>query len=199
MVLNDRLVMMLKAPRAGWVKTRLAAALGPDGAVAAYRELVTAVQRNLAAWPEVELRHAPDDAGAELIEWLQPGWSLAPQGGGDLGTRLTRTFVEHFAQGARRVVVIGADCPEVTAEDIAAALDALKVCDVVLGPALDGGYWLVGLRAPQPGLFQEIAWSTTEVLAQTEAKARAAGLSVRRLRALSDVDTFEDWQRWRGE
>ena len=124
---------------------------------------------------------------------------MAPQGGGDLGTRLTRTFAEHFAQGAERVVVIGADCPELTAADIAAALDALKVCDVVLGPALDGGYWLVGLRAPQPGLFREIAWSTTEVLAQTEAKARAAGLSVRRLRALSDVDTFDDWQRWRGE
>jgi len=199
MVLKDRLVVLLKAPRPGWVKTRLAAALGPDGAVAAYRELVAAIRRNLADWPGVELRHAPDDAGAELAEWLQPGWSLAPQGGGDLGARLTRTFAEHFSQGAERVVVIGADCPEVTVEDIAAALDALKVCDVVLGPAQDGGYWLVGLRAPQPDLFREIAWSTAEVLAQTEAKARVGGLGVRRLRALSDVDTWADWQRWRGD
>ena len=196
-VLPDRLIILLKAPRPGWVKTRLAAALGPEGAVAAYRQLVDVLRQNLAAWPGVELRHAPDNAGAELAEWLQPGWSLAPQGDGDLGERLTRTFAEHFARGARRVVVIGADCPEVTREDITAALDALDGGDVVLGPALDGGYWLVGLRAPRPELFEGIDWSTSEVMAQTEAKALAAGLQVARLRTLSDIDTLDDWHRWR--
>lgn len=196
MAVADQLVVLLKAPRPGLVKTRLAARLGVDEATRAYRCLVEGVLKNVSGLPGVELRYAPDEAAAELSEWQRPGWTLAPQGDGDFGARLVRAFEENFAAGARRVVVIGADCPYVGMADLAAAFAALAAADVVLGPAVDGGYWLIGLHAPQPGLFRDIAWSTAAVLAQTERRATSASLTVARLRTLSDVDTEADWLRW---
>ena len=196
MVGRNRLVILLKAPLPGFVKTRLAAVLGVDAATAAYRVLAENLFRNLGDHPDVELRYAPDDAAAELRAWQRPRWKLAPQGEGDLGERLNRTFVDHFSHGARKVVAIGADCPEVTRDDVEAAFAALDAADVVLGPASDGGYWLIGLRASRPWLFRGIRWSTASVLAETVAKAADSGLSVARLRVLSDVDTVEDWREW---
>lgn len=193
---GERLILFLKAPRPGFVKTRLASALGPEAACAAHRRLLEELLPRLANLPEVELRFAPDDARPEIAPWLRPGWTAVPQGSGDLGARLTRATREAFAAGAARVVVIGSDCPRVTADDIQSAWAALGEHDVVLGPAKDGGYWLVALRRPEPRLFEDITWSTGAVLAQTQTQARAAGLSVKLLRELSDVDTPEDWQRF---
>jgi glycosyltransferase A (GT-A) superfamily protein (DUF2064 family) len=109
---------------------------------------------------------------------------------------LERCFRDAFAAGHDRVVVIGSDCPYLTAADIHDAWVALEGCDLVLGPALDGGYWLIGLAAPQPGLFRGIAWSTSTVLAQTREKAAGSGLRVHDLRILSDVDTETDWRKY---
>ena len=191
-----RLIIFVKAPRAGFVKTRLAAALGPHGALAAYRALVERVLEELSPLLDVELRFTPDDAASEISTWLRPGWRTAPQGEDDLGARMSRAFAEAFASGATRVVLIGSDCPHVTTRDIAATVAALDDHDAVLGPAEDGGYWLVALRAPAPGLFGQIAWSTEDVLAQTLARAQSLGLRVHLLRTLPDVDTVEDWQRY---
>lgn len=193
---DERLILFLKAPRPGYVKTRLASALGAEAACAAYRRLVETLLPRLAGIDDVELRFSPDDACAEIAPWLQRGWTAAPQGPGELGARLARATREAFAAGAKRVAVIGSDCPRVTAEDIASAWGALARDDVVLGPAVDGGYWLVAMRRPEPRLFSDIAWSTGVVLEQTLAQARAAGLSVKLLRELPDVDTPEDWQRF---
>ena len=191
-----RLIVLVKAPRAGFVKTRLAAALGPHGALTAYRALVERVLGELSPLRDVELRFAPDDAAAEISTWLRPGWNATPQGEGDLGARMQRAFADAFASGATRVVLIGSDCPHVTTGDIAAAAAALAKHDVVLGPAEDGGYWLVALRAAAPGLFEHMEWSTGGVLAQTLARAQSLGLRVHLLRMLPDVDTVEDWQRY---
>jgi len=193
----QKLVIFLKAPRRGTVKTRLAAALGPEAALAAYRELVERILSQLRELPPVELRFTPDDAREEIQPRLAPGWSAASQGPGDLGTRLTRAFADAFAAGAGRVVVIGSDCPEVTAADIREAWTALGSHDLVLGPAHDGGYWLVGLRRPAPELFADISWSTASVFEETLARARSQGLGVRLLRTLRDVDTPEDWEHYR--
>lgn len=193
---NTRAIIFVKAPRAGFVKTRLATALGPHGALAAYRALVERLLEQLTPLRDVELRHAPDDAAPEIAAWLRPGWRTSTQGDGGLGARMCRAFVEAFASGAQRVVLIGSDCPHVTTGDIAAAADALDDHDVALGPAEDGGYWLVALRAPAPGLFEQIEWSTEGVLAQTLARAQALGLRVHLLRVLPDVDTAEDWRRY---
>src|SRR5262249_24760372 len=122
--------------------------------------------------------------------------SSHPQGPGDLGERLSRAFRDAFASGARRVVVIGSDCPDVTPADIHAAWAALEAHDVVLGPAIDGGYWLIGLQALHEPLFRGVRWSTSTVLTQTLALCHQQGLRVHRLRELSDVDTEEDWRRF---
>ena len=96
-----------------------------------------------------------------------------------------------------RVVIIGSDCPEVTTGDIRAAWRELRTHDVVLGPATDGGYWLIGLRQTRPELFAGIAWSSETVLAETLRRAKSAGLHIQLLRILADVDTAEDWEAYR--
>jgi len=194
--LIDPLIVLLKAPRPGQVKTRLAHTLGGEAACAAYRRLVGRLLDGIGGIEAVQLRFAPDDAGDEIRPWLRPGWTMAGQGTGDLGNRLARSFQEAFAAGAQRVVVIGADCPEISATDIQAARDALARCDLVLGPAADGGYWLIALRVMERRLFEEIAWSTSVVLQQTLKRARIAGLTFEFLRELHDVDTEADWRRF---
>jgi len=192
---DSRLIVLLRAPRLGTVKTRLAAVLGPDAALAAYRQLLGATLRSVATLPDVELRCTPDDAAAEVRALALPGWTVNPQGGGSLGERLHRAFADGFAGGAERLAVIGSDCPDLTAVDIQSAWDALDQHDVVLGPATDGGYWLIALSAPQPALFEAIDWGGPTVLQQTLDRAAGNHLRVHRLRALSDVDTVEDWKR----
>ena len=194
---SKRLVVFVKAPRSGRVKTRLAHSIGADAACGVYQELVAAVLDRIATIPFVELRFAPDDALDEIKPWGRPGWKFAAQGEGDLGARLCRAFDDHFASGAERVVVIGSDCPEMSDRDICNAWDALADHDVVLGPALDGGYWLVGLRSSQPNLFCGISWSSSAVLDETLTLARREGLGIHLLRTLRDVDTQDDLQYWR--
>ncbi len=191
-----RVIVFLKAPRPGLVKTRLAAELDEAAAAAIDVVLIHRTLAALARCEDVELRFTPDDAQAEIEHWRRPVWILNSQGPGDLGQRLERAFAEAFAAGAARVLAVGTDCPGLTPEDIAGAFAALAGNEVVLGPAEDGGYWLIGLRQPAPELFQDIPWSTGEVFATTEARARAAGKSVAVLRRQLDVDTLEDWRRW---
>lgn len=193
---RSQLIVFLKAPRPGQVKTRLASTLGYAAAVNIYRRLVEHVLHRIGSFPEVTLCFAPDDGGDECRQWQRPSWRLLPQGEGHLGRRLERAFADAFAGGARRVVVIGSDCPELTSEDIERAWSRLARHDVVLGPARDGGYWLMGLRAPCPALFRGIPWSTARVLAATLARCRRAGLRVELLQELSDVDTEADWRRF---
>ncbi len=191
------MVVFLKAPRSGLVKTRLARDLGNAGAVAAYREIVDHLLVEIRDVQDLELRFTPDDAEPEISHWLNMEWLAAPQGDGDLGRRLERAIAQHCAAGARKVVIIGADCPEITLTDIADAFDALERADLVLGPATDGGYWLIGLRNPQPDLFHGMPWSSEILLNRTREKARHLQLRVAELRTLTDIDTLEDWRRWK--
>ena len=178
------------------MKTRLAADVGPTAALYAYERLVEMLLGRLAPLQGVELRFTPDDADGEVTRWLHDGWNSQAQGPGNLGERLCRAFGDAFESGARRVIVIGSDCPDVTPSDIEAAWAALEIHDVALGPATDGGYWLVGLRALDEAVFRGIHWSTSAVLEETLAICQQRGLSVHRLRELSDVDTADDWHRF---
>jgi len=195
-VLQNKLIIFVKAPRPGTVKTRLAQALGAEAACAAYGQLVQKLLGQLSPLKRVQLRFTPDDAREEIKPWQAAGWELQPQGKGDLGRRLQTAFEQAFMEGAGRVVVIGSDCPAVTTDDIRMAWDALQRDDVVLGPARDGGYWLIGLHKEHPELFEDISWSTDAVLEETLLRARTAGLKVRRLRQLSDVDTISSWKEF---
>jgi rSAM/selenodomain-associated transferase 1 len=192
---SDRtLVVFLKQPRPGAVKTRLAAAVGPEAAAQLYRALAEGVlEATTPGSGEYErlVFFDPPEARRALREWL-PGVSLRAQAPGDLSERLADAFARAFGRGATRVAIVGSDVPGVTREAVLGALDALSEADLVLGPAHDGGYYLIALRAPHPELVQGVDWSTPAVLRQTLERAAAARLVVRQLAPLRDVDTLED-------
>lgn len=192
--MRERLIIFVKAPRPGLVKTRLG--LGPDGQCAAYRQLVELILEEMRGFVGVEVRFAPADAEHEIRIWVRRGWAALPQAEGDLGARMQGAFAQAFAAGGERVVIIGSDCPFMTAADIRAAWETLKGSDLVLGPAEDGGYWLIGLRKNQPELFRDMAWSSPKVFSETMARAKTLGLKTSLLRTLNDVDTQEDWERF---
>lgn len=189
------LVAMLKAPRVGLVKTRLARELGTIAAVDIYRRLV---EHQLQAVPDtwrVEIHFSPADAADEMRAWLGAAPTYFSQSGEDLGTRLMAASASAFARGAPAVVIIGGDCPALDCGTLQAAASGLQRADVVLGPADDGGYYLIGLRCPQPYLFAEVPWSTAGVFAATMARVSAAGLSWATLSVKEDVDDLASWRR----
>jgi uncharacterized protein len=190
---DTQIIVFVKAPREGAVKTRLARAVGDPAARDIYTTLVSNVLNTLRRFPRVQLRFSPDDAFDEIRSWLEPTWEARPQGPGDLGARLFRAFSNAFTAGAAKTIIIGSDCPELTMDDLEEAAGALDTHDLVLGPATDGGYWLIGLTMPEKSLFEGISWSTENVLSQTVSLANAMDLRVHRLRTLSDIDTLDDW------
>jgi rSAM/selenodomain-associated transferase 1 len=194
---GDLLLVFAKAPRPGAVKTRLAEAVGAETAAQLYRLLAEReLQHTRPAAGEYQrvVLFTPADAAEEMAHWL-PGEALRPQTGGDLGERMASAFAEAFAVGARRVVLIGTDVPWLSRESVADALRRLDEVELVLGPADDGGYYLIGLSRPMPGLFRGIAWSTPSVLGATVDRASALGLSVQLLEPLPDIDVLEDLRR----
>jgi rSAM/selenodomain-associated transferase 1 len=192
----DRLIVFLKSPSHGEVKTRLASQLDHDAAAAIYRVLINKTLRALFHETEVELRFSPDDAWDDIQPWLRDTWHAHPQGNGDLGTRLERAAEVAFSGGASRVVIIGTDCPALEARDLHLAWNALATHDLVVGPSMDGGYWLIGTQVWPSGIFRDIPWSTSDVLATTLQRAAEHRFRVHQLRPLLDIDTLQDWRRW---
>ena len=198
--MGPRLVIFSRYPEAGRSKTRMIPALGPEGAADLQRQLTEWTLFTASRWqqrsPQAELQIATSSGNLEDWEtWLGEAW-FQPQGDGDLGDRLTQTFQEAAQSGCDRTVIIGSDCPQITPQHLDAAFAALQQADVVIGPANDGGYWLIGLRQPQPILFQNIDWGSDRVLGQTLAAIEAAGLTVAQLECLSDLDRPEDLPLW---
>lgn len=191
-----RVIVFLRAPELGRVKTRLAATVGPNQALVIYCELLDITLTTLRAHPKVEVRVTPDAAATGGEPLLQPSWCRKPQGDGNLGERLERAVQAAFATEPTPVVLIGCDCPELTHDDLIEAGRLLATRDVVFGPATDGGYWLIGLKRPEPELFRGISWGTSRVLDQSLDIAQRLGLNWGLLRELDDIDTEADWQAW---
>ena len=198
---GDVLLVFVKEPRPGAVKSRLAAAIGPDRAARVYKAIAEEEIRRTAPRDDEYQRRlvfSPPAARARIAEWL-PGEALLEQSEGDIGERMARAFEEAFARGARRVVLVGTDVPALSREDVLEAIESLDDQDVVIGPATDGGYYLLALKRADRGLFQGIPWSTPQVLTATLDRAVRLGRSVRVLQTLGDVDTAEDlaadWRR----
>ncbi|MDQ3625067.1 MAG: TIGR04282 family arsenosugar biosynthesis glycosyltransferase [Verrucomicrobiota bacterium] len=193
-------LLFLKFPEPGRVKTRLAKTVGAELAAAIYQRLVAAVIARVPGEMELVGLFDPPEKAGEVEQWMrrmapERSLKLLPQAAGDLGRRLDQAFADAFAAGAGRVLVIGSDCVELDAAIFAEAGQALADCDLVVGPSEDGGYYLIGLQAPHPELFTGIDWSTRQVLAQTLVRAERARLRVHLLPKLPDVDTEEDWRR----
>lgn len=191
---NRALIVFLRHPRPGAVKTRLVPALGADRAAELYRLMAEAVLQQTVPRPgefERLVFFDPPEAAEAVREWL-PGVRLLAQSGGDLGARMADAFDRAFRRGATRVAIIGTDAPGLSRQTVTEALDALDAADVVLGPAQDGGYYLLALRASQPRLFAGVDWSTPRVLEETLARAATVGLGVRQLARRRDLDTLDD-------
>jgi len=192
------IVVFAKAPRPGTVKTRLVPLLGESGAAALHARLVEhTLATARAAFPgRIELHCAPD-CEDPLFHTLREryGAALAAQAPGDLGARMAAAFDAALAVHPR-ALLIGTDCPALTARHLRQAEDALLGgCDAVLGPAEDGGYVLIGLTRTDARLFEGIAWGGDGVLAETRARLRALDWRWRELDTLWDVDRPEDYRR----
>ncbi|MBI2104386.1 MAG: TIGR04282 family arsenosugar biosynthesis glycosyltransferase [Candidatus Omnitrophica bacterium] len=192
-----RVLVFLKEPVPGRVKTRLAATIGHQDAAALYRACAEETLRRLEPLvPETTVYVDPPDAIGRIREWVGPAWTLRSQHGATLGRRLSSAFSEAFSAGATHVVVIGTDSPWLSAADIERAFAAMKDVDVVIGPSEDGGYYLLGLAKPLPEVFDGIPWSTPDVYASTLARAQTLGLRVGAIRMGYDVDQWNDVERW---
>lgn len=195
-----RLLVFAKAPTPGQVKTRLAGRLGFSGAAKLYQQLLRRTLRlaRAARLCPVELWCAPDAHHGFFVACRREyGVRLRRQGAGDLGQRMERALHRTLAAG-HPAVLIGGDCVSLSAADLRAALDLLDLGQpAVLGPAMDGGYVLIGLNRPCPGLFQGIAWGTASVLAATRRRLRRTHRAWAELPPGWDVDTPDDLRRWR--
>ena len=199
---TPHLLIFAREPVLGRVKTRLAAGIGPAAALAVYRELlvltataVVAAQVPATVW----LAEAPaaGDPTSSRPEW--PGLPWRVQLAADLlGARMVQAFDAAFAAGAGRVVIIGTDCPGLSAELLRQAFDQLLTHELVIGPADDGGYYLLGMNQLHAELFDNKVWSTATVLSDTLADAARLGLRVAQLPTLHDVDSAQDLATWRG-
>ena len=192
------LIIFTRYPEPGKAKTRLIPALGAAGAVALHRQMAghTMSQAKLLQVDDVDIdvQFAGGDR-AQMQDWLGSDLHYHPQIGGDLGDRITHAFQLAFDRGAKFVVTIGTDCPDLDASLLTSAFQKLIAHDLVIGAATDGGYYLIGLRRPIPDLFQNITWSTAAVYQQTIAIAEKLKLSIANLPMLSDIDRPEDLEK----
>ena len=200
--------IVTKFPRAGAVKTRLAPVLGSDGAATLHRALAAhcvARMRPLHSTGEARVEvHVDGGSAAAIRSWLGSWPRFERQSEGDLGDRLRSVLSGAVASGASAALVVGSDCPAARASHVRAALKLLGTHDVVIGPAEDGGYWLLGISAESAPralavLFHDIAWGGSDVFRQTMERAKAHSLTVATADRLADVDRSEDLDLWHAE
>lgn len=188
-------LLFIKFPEKGRVKSRLAEGIGEDAALEVYKRLVRDTLETLeTAGCAFRLCYYPPGSGAAMENWLGDVYSYVPQLGGDLGERMENAFARAFSEGMEKVVLIGSDIPELSASLINEAFEALAAADAVIGPARDGGYYLIGFNSSSflPAVFRGIVWSTDSVCRETMNILGEAGLGVHVLSGLTDVDTYED-------
>jgi hypothetical protein len=190
------LIIYLKTPREGYVKTRLAKSIGPEGALKAYRKLVARQLKEIPSSVQIFIDFTPADAGPEFRQWLGDVHKYRPQIDGDLGQKLSHSTATAFQQGAEICICIGGDCPGLSERHILEASKALEQgADLVVGPCEDGGYYLIGIKEPRAELFEGIPWSAPTTLKVTLEKAAEKNLKVQQLETLYDVDDIYSLQR----
>lgn len=180
----------------GRVKTRLAASIGEELATEFHRVCVTTILDRFASKGDRRVvGFAPPDREEEFRAVAGDDWTVKAQVAGDLGGRMAAYFEEAFAAGAKRVVLIGSDSPNLPAAFLQSAFDALSSHDVVLGPSDDGGYYLVGMSKMVPELFVDVDWGSEQVWKQSMDRLKRAEASFHQLDEWYDVDQLPDLQR----
>lgn len=189
---NDHLIIFVKNKIAGKTKTRLAAGIGPQKAMEVYEQLLRHTHLTTRCLACKKVVCFSEEVEKDSL-WGDGNFHLNLQQGEDLGLRMDQAFNEQFAKGAERVCIIGSDTFEITPAIIQQAFAALEKKDVVIGPAQDGGYYLLGMNELQPEFFRHKAWSTESVLEQTLEDVERLQLTHHLLPLLNDIDQKEDW------
>lgn len=189
------LILYLKAPVAGQVKTRLQTRYSPEAAAALCAAFI-ADTVDAAAAVEADrytAAYAGDQAGIDSL--VPPDWNIVAQVDGDLGTRMLASLRRSVDEGAERVILIGSDLPTIPTDHFKAAIERLLRADVVLGPTTDGGFYLVGTRIHLPDIFADVAWSTDKAFEETATGIREHELQLALIPPGDDIDTPEDLDR----
>jgi len=194
--LDDRcLLFFVKNPERGKVKSRLAAVIGNDSAVSVYKNIVDRMLSTLkeGTFP-LYICFSPKNAQKPVKNWLGREYRYIPQNGKDLGERMRNGFTEAFEMGFKKVVLIGSDIPDLALEFIEEAFITLNKSDAVIGPAFDGGYYLIGFKDKtfSPQVFEGIAWGTQNVFDETVKKLKRFRRAVHTLPYQRDIDTAKD-------
>ncbi|MCF4970320.1 TIGR04282 family arsenosugar biosynthesis glycosyltransferase [Nostoc sp. CMAA1605] len=195
---TQHLIIFTRYPEPGKTKTRLIPVLRSVGAADLQRQMTEytiSQARRLQNDISIEVRFVGGNLQL-MRDWLGSDLLYQAQGEGDLGIRMARSLADAFENHATQVVIIGTDCPEAKTHILAQASAHLQTFDLVLGPAIDGGYYLIGLRRFIPELFININWGTDQVLQQTIDIAKKLNVSYIYLPTLSDIDRPEDLQIW---
>ena len=193
--LPGRIIIFTRYPAPGATKTRLIPALGPVGAADLQRSLTETICKKALSFAAknriaVEICMQGGDE-KKMRAWLGTGFQYSRQAPGDIGQSMRTAFTNAFGKGSRRVMLLGTDIPKLGEEHLREGFEALEQKDLVLGPSMDGGYYLVGLcRAAD--IFKDISWGQPTVLEQTLALARREGLSIHTLEPLTDIDEERD-------
>jgi rSAM/selenodomain-associated transferase 2/rSAM/selenodomain-associated transferase 1 len=202
--MNTRLIIFTRYPVPGRTKTRLIPALGAEGAAELQRQMtehtLVAMRPLLEEGIGMQVRFDGGELG-EMTQWLGEDLNYAPQGEGDLGKRMSLAFTASFKEGFEKAVIVGTDCPSLDSVNVAEAFDLLEENSLVLGPAADGGYYLIGTRSDAPHwlnelVFENIPWGTDQVFNSTMNALAETGLDVGLLDEKADVDEPEDLEQW---
>lgn len=188
---KEALIIFTKNPEAGKVKTRLAASLGNETALAVYRQLVAHTVSVTEQLPVDKFVFYSDYIDQQDV-WNNKHYIKQLQYGNDLGERMKNAFHFIFEFGYDKAVIVGTDCPELSENIILNAFHKLAGFDVVIGPAFDGGYYLLGLTRVHSQLFTDMEWSNENVLPETISRCKSSGLLFRLLQTLRDVDDEKD-------
>lgn len=188
---KNALILFIKNPVAGKVKTRLAATMGHDAALQIYLRLLERTRLTALQTDAVRMVFYSDFIDT-TDAWHVPEFQKKLQRGADLGMRMHHALEDALAEH-EKAVLVGGDIPALSPAVIEDAFAELEHCDVVFGPATDGGYYLVGMRRPHIEIFTALEWSTPRVLEESVARCRQLGLNHQLVATLQDVDTEEDW------
>ena len=194
--MKEGILIFQKNAALGQVKTRLAATIGDHAALQAYHLLIQYTHDVVAQSSAQKILFFSNHLEQNESKYLKD-YRFELQSGSDLGDKMRNAFQMLFDEGYERLVIIGTDCAEITSELISEAFELLKTNEVVIGPAHDGGYYLLGMRSFIPKLFKGIPWSTDQVLALTKEYLTQDEISFALLPVLSDVDFEEDWNKFK--
>lgn len=192
------LIVFARPPERGLVKTRLASTAGNDKALEIYTILLEKTRQILLQLPvkrHIYLTHIPDS----YHFWDDVSDNMHCQTAGHLGNKMRHALLQTEEKSMEKYsskIIIGTDCPDMNSALLLKAFDALQHSDVVMGPTHDGGYYLIGMKEVFPDLFEEVPWSTDQVMKVTLDKISAHGLKCTLLETLTDIDYEEDWRQW---